>query len=54
MAVNDENRGRIIQQMSQWKLTDSLIRQFVNGLFAPRELRTLIKHAVNRLKEIES
>jgi hypothetical protein len=44
----------IYNKMKKWKITEPLIKQFVNGLFKPYELRILITHAVKRLKELES
>lgn len=43
----------LIKKMSKWKLTDDMIKQFVDHLFKPHELRTLIIHATKRLKEME-
>jgi len=47
-------RHEMVKKMSQWKLTDDLIKQFVDHLFKPRELRTLIIYAANKLKEMEN
>jgi hypothetical protein len=47
------SRRKLIQAMSEWKLTEPLIKQFINKLYKPSELRTVIKHATKRLKELE-
>jgi hypothetical protein len=53
-TMGRRSRRQLIQAMSEWKLTEPMIKQFIDKLYKPSELRVLINHAVKRLKELES